>query len=77
MQTTDPEFMPAPTTPDEAIAQAVLGPKKITVGNQATEEFGLDELVKAANYLAAKNAGSVPGFGIRIQQAVPVPPGGC
>ena len=69
--------MTQPTTPDEAIAQNVLGPKKTTVGNQTIEEYSIDELIKASNHVASRSAASVRGFGIRTQRIIPTAPGDC
>jgi|GEM_PF-5396812 len=67
--------MPEPTTPDEALEQVVLSPKKTTVGNQTIEEFSVDELVKASQYLASQQAAATPHFGIRFGTIVNRYPG--
>jgi hypothetical protein len=66
--------MPDADDINDQIAENALAPKKTQVGNQSIEEYGIDELIKASNHVAAKNAGSVVGFGIRYAKMIP--PGG-
>lgn len=68
--------MTTPTTPQEAIESAALGPKSISVDGQIVTEHSLPDLIAADRHLAQKasQAASPRGFGIRIQKLVP--PGG-
>ncbi len=66
--------MPEPTTAAEAIEQNVLGPKRVQVGNQSVEQHSIDDQVKAADFLAARNAAAKPHFGLRFTKLIP--PGG-
>ena len=66
--------MSEPTTPAEAIEQAALGPKSVTVKDETTIARDIDELIAADNHLAARSARTRKGFGLRFQKIVP--PGG-
>lgn len=68
--------MTTPENVEEALQQAALGPKSISVDGQATTEHSLKDLIEADRYLAAKRSQSAApkGFGIRLQKIVP--PGG-
>lgn len=63
--------MPAPTTPAEAIEQAALGPKSVTVGNQTTVARDIKELIDADNYLKNAAAAGKSHFGLRFSKLVP------
>jgi hypothetical protein len=63
--------MPDPTTIDEAIEQQALGPKRVTVAGQSTELPSIDELIKADNHLAGKQAAQSSSLGVRVQRFVP------
>lgn len=68
--------MAAPTTTEEALEQAALGPKAVTVGNQSVTQQSVDEIIKADRYAASKRAAAArtSGFGLRFSKIVP--PGG-
>lgn len=63
--------MSAPTTPEEAISQAALGPKSVTVGNQTTVARDIKELIDADNYQKNANAAGKSHFGVRFSKIVP------
>lgn len=58
----------APTTIDEAIEQAALGPKSVTVAGQNTTLPSIDELLKAKEYESAKQAANATSLGVRYQK---------
>ncbi len=63
--------MATPTTPEDAVTQASLGPKKVSIGGETAEQFTMQELIAAAEY-AAKQARTVkPAFGLRMTKLVP------
>jgi len=68
--------MAAPTTRDDALEQAALGPKSVTVSQsgQTTVARDLRELQDAVLYESSQTAGGKKGFGLRMQKLVP--PGG-
>lgn len=66
--------MAAPTTTDEALEQAALGPKAVSVGNQSVTQQSVDDIIKADRYLAEKAAAAAGAPGIRLFQ---LKPGGC
>lgn len=70
--------MAAPTTPEEALDQAILGPQSATVDGNNVTQRSLDELRRAEQYQASKTAASSGNemFGMRCRVAVP-PRGGC
>lgn len=43
-----------PTTPEEAIEQAALGPQSVTVDGNTVQQRSIDDLIKADKHLAAK-----------------------
>jgi hypothetical protein len=55
----------------DAIESAAAGPKKVKLGNQEVEQYGIDELVKAANHVAAQTAASQAHRGLRFTALVP------
>lgn len=65
--------MAAPTTIAEALQQAALGPKSVTVSasGQTTIARDLKELQDAADREAAQVSASKKGFGLRFQKMVP------
>ena len=68
--------MTNPTTPAEAIAQAALEPRSVTVGDTSATSQSITDLIEADRYLAAKRAANAGtrGFGLRMQRIKP--PGG-
>lgn len=66
--------MSAPTTPQQALDQATLGPKSVRVGNEEVVQRDLKELREQRNDAAAQTAGSLANFGLRFTKLVP--PGG-
>lgn len=65
--------MPDPETIEEAIEQNMLGPKRVQIASQSVEMPSVDEQIKAAQYLAAQNAGSVAHFGLRFSRLIAGP----
>lgn len=62
--------MAAPTTADEALEQALYGPKRVTNSDgQTVEARDADDLIKLRD--ALNNGSSQPHFGMRITQLVP------
>lgn len=53
------------TAGEDAITKNVAGPKRVVVDGVVVEQYGIDELVKADQYLGSKNA-IKKGLGIRI-----------
>jgi hypothetical protein len=66
--------MAAPETPEEAIEQNTLGPKRVRIGQQEVEQHSIDDQIKADNHLQGKQAAAAnrPGLGLRFQQITPV-----
>lgn len=63
--------MEAPTTPEEAVEQAALGPRRVQVANESVEQYDIDQLIKAANFVATPEVAAKPHFGLRFTQLVP------
>jgi hypothetical protein len=63
--------MAQPQTVEEAIDRNAKGPASVTVGGQTVTQKSIDELIKADQYLAAKNAASQPHFGLRFTKLIP------
>lgn len=62
--------MAAPTTADEALQQALYGPKSVTNSDgQTVVSRDVDDLIKARDALS--NGSSQAHFGMRITQLVP------
>ncbi len=68
--------MAAPTTRSDALEQAALGPKSVTVSQtgQTTVARDLAELAEMVDRERSNTAGDKKGFGLRMQKLVP--PGG-
>lgn len=68
--------MARPTTPQEALDQAITGPKQVTVSQNSHTVVGRDpaELAEQVDRAKANTAGGKKGFGLRMQKLVP--PGG-
>ena len=56
-----------------ALNSAASSPKTVTVDGRSAESRSVDDLLKLANYQAAKDAASnsVAGFGLRFQKIRP------
>lgn len=69
--------MAAPTTTEEALAQAALGPQSVTVDGNNVTQRSLDEIRRQDQYEASKRAASAGQglFGMRTRIGVP-PEGG-
>jgi hypothetical protein len=67
--------MAAPTTIDEAIEQAALGPASVTnADGQTVVSKDIQQLLDARNDQSAQTAAGKPQFGLRMTKLVP--PGG-
>lgn len=66
--------MPAPETPDEAIEQNALGPKKVRVGNQEVEQHSIQDQIAARDALSQTTAVAKKHRGLYFTKLVP--PGG-
>jgi len=64
--------MAAPTTSQEALDQATLGPKAATVAGQNVVQRDLQELREQANYDATQTAADTqPHRGLRFTRLIP------
>ena len=64
-----------PTTIEEAIETQALGRiKKAAEAGRSIEHMSIAEMIEAERYLAGKNAGAKPHFGLRMTKCIP--PGG-
>lgn len=63
--------MAEPENISEAIEQVALGPKRSKEAGREIEEFDLDQLIRADNHIAAKNAGRRNHQGLRFNQIIP------
>lgn len=59
---------------DEALQNAATEPLKVVVDGRSAEQRSVDDLLKLRAHQAAKEAGTVRGFGIRYQK---IKPPGC
>ena len=66
--------MAAPTTIEEAVAQALLQPDRLIDKDREVHNRPLKDLLDARDRVAAANAAVKPHFGLRFTQLVP--PGG-
>ena len=70
--------MAKPTTAEEAILKRALGPQNVTVGTEEVEQYDIDQLIAADEYLTRKasreTAAARPGFGLGFTKLIP--PGG-
>ena len=57
--------MAAPETSAEAVEQAALGPKRVTVNGQSVEQHPIPDLIKAAEFTQKNAASAKSHFGIR------------
>lgn len=63
--------MSEPTTPEEAIEQNILGPKRVQIGNQSVEQHDIASQIAGDNHLAAKEAASKTHLGLRFIKIIP------
>jgi len=63
--------MATPTTAKEALDNAVLGPKKVKVGNEEVEQHSLGDLQSIADREAGNTAGNRNHMGLRFVGLVP------
>lgn len=63
--------MSQPESIEDAIEQNAKGPKRVQVANQSVEQQSIDDLIKADEYLAAKQAAAKPHFGVRFAKIIP------
>ena len=57
-----------PSTVEQAIENAALGPASVTVGNQTVTSKDIGQLIEADQYLRAKQAADTPNFGMRFRR---------
>ena len=58
------------TVGEDAINKNIAGPKRVTVDGVSVEQYGVDELVKADQYLGSKKA-TKKGLGVKLTRVVP------
>lgn len=62
-------------TPEEAVEEGALNPKRVRIGQEEVESHSLADLIKADDYLTGKdaktNASAKPAFGLRFTKLVP------
>jgi hypothetical protein len=63
--------MALPTTIEEAIEKAALGPATVTIDGQTVTAKDIAQLIEADRYLAAKTAATKSHFGLRFTKLVP------
>lgn len=66
--------MTTPETPEEAIEQNTLGPKRVKVGNQEVEQHSIKDQIAARDALAQSTAVRKNHRGLYFTKLVP--PGG-
>lgn len=60
----------------EAISEAAIGPKSVTVGAQTTVARDIGDILKARDAVASDEAGTKAHFGLRFSQFIPHGGGG-
>ena len=63
--------MAEPQNITEAIEQAAAKPQRVKVKSTEVEEHDLDQLIRADNHVAAKNAGRRNHQGLRFTKIIP------
>jgi hypothetical protein len=63
--------MEEPENIAEALERVAIGPKRSKESGREIEEHDLDQLIRADNHIAAKNAGRRNHQGLRFTKIVP------
>jgi hypothetical protein len=56
---------------EDAATEVALGPSSVTVDGSSVTAQSVDEIKKAAAFIASQSAKSQPHFGLRMTQLVP------